>query len=151
MQFGTPFEKFDGFWTTTFYSIKSRQNKKWQAFVELHHFFNYFFFNFNQLPAAKKGLKKQASLQTFGPSYFVKMWYIPKSISLLYENLATSHSACLKAVSLKHSKIRSFHHQCWNFSIFPFSVRKIDMISLFFNHLRWIWMVPYPGWPKSVS
>ena len=30
------------------------------------------FLNFNQLPAAKKGLKKQASLQTFGPSYFVR-------------------------------------------------------------------------------
>ena len=30
------------------------------------------FFNFNQLPAAKKGFKKQASLQTLVPSYFVR-------------------------------------------------------------------------------
>ena len=28
--------------------------------------------NFNQLPAAKKGFKKRASQQTFGPSYFVR-------------------------------------------------------------------------------
>ena len=30
------------------------------------------FLNFNQLPAAKKGFKKQASLQELGPSYFVR-------------------------------------------------------------------------------
>ena len=28
------------------------------------------FLNFNQLPAAKKGLKNSASQQTFSPSYF---------------------------------------------------------------------------------
>ena len=34
-------------------------------------FFNPFL-NFNQLPAAKKGFKKRAFLQTLDPSYFVR-------------------------------------------------------------------------------
>ena len=32
------------------------------------------FLNFNQLPTAKKGLKKQASLQILGPSNFVRVF-----------------------------------------------------------------------------
>ena len=31
-----------------------------------------FFSNFNQLPAAKKGFEKRASLQMLGPSYFIR-------------------------------------------------------------------------------
>ena len=34
--------------------------------------FLFLFFKFNQLRAAKKEFKKQASLQTLGPSYFVR-------------------------------------------------------------------------------
>ena len=33
---------------------------------------NPFFLKFDQLPAPKKGFKKQAALQTLGPSYFLR-------------------------------------------------------------------------------
>ena len=35
-------------------------------------FFESFFFEIYQLPAAKKGFKERESLQIFGPSYFVR-------------------------------------------------------------------------------
>ena len=48
--------------------LKLCQNKKGQMFVGMLVFYPFF----NQLPAAKKGFKKQVSLQTFGPLCFVR-------------------------------------------------------------------------------
>ena len=52
--------------------LKLCQNKEGQTFVGMLVFLNLFFFNFNQLPAAKIEFKKRASQQTFGPFYFVR-------------------------------------------------------------------------------
>ena len=56
-------------------------------FVEMHRFFNLFFLNSEQLPAAKKGFKNGASQQTFGPSYF------DRALALTYKIMQTPQKA----------------------------------------------------------
>ena len=41
------------------------------------------FMNLNQLSAAKRGFKKQASQQSFGPSYFVRALGLTKMTELV--------------------------------------------------------------------
>ena len=63
-----------------------------------------FFLNFNQLPAAKKGFKKQASLQRLGSSYFVRT-LAGFSTSMQFQNIPNPWNSMTKQSQKKAPKV----------------------------------------------